>query len=97
MRRVSVTDAKNGLSALLDQIQAGETVLVTERGIPIARISPEAASVDAIGRSSRLARAGLASPGSEPLPDPLRRNPAVAMPAGESVVDLVIEERDAGW
>ena len=36
------TEAKNKLSALLARVKAGETVVITERGIPVARIEPAA-------------------------------------------------------
>ena len=54
MKLVSITEAKNGLSSVLEQVRAGETVLITDRGVPIARIGPVAMSSDPTGRSSRL-------------------------------------------
>ncbi len=39
MYTVSVAEAKAHLSELLDQVDAGEEVMVTRRGKPIARIS----------------------------------------------------------
>lgn len=38
MRSASMSEAKNGLSALLDEVRRGETVLITRRGKPVARI-----------------------------------------------------------
>lgn len=40
MNTVSLAEAKTHLSHLLDQVEAGEEVLITRRGLPIARISP---------------------------------------------------------
>ena len=40
MKRVSVTQAKNGLSALLREVGRGETVLITSRGRPVATLAP---------------------------------------------------------
>lgn len=40
MIKVSVTEARANLDALLDKVQAGEEVLVTRRGKPVARIMP---------------------------------------------------------
>ncbi len=97
MKLISITDAKNGLSSVLEQVKAGETLLITERGVPIARVGPVATSKDPIGRRSRLIRSGLARPGFRPLPRALRSAPAVAMPDGESIVDMVIDERASGW
>ena len=38
MKKASVSEAKNGLSALLDEVRQGETVLITHHGKPVARI-----------------------------------------------------------
>lgn len=40
MKKASVTQAKNGLSALLQEVERGETVLITSRGRPIATLAP---------------------------------------------------------
>ena len=40
MKIASVTRAKNGLSALLQEVERGETVLITSRGRPIATLAP---------------------------------------------------------
>jgi prevent-host-death family protein len=41
MHTVSVAQAKAQLSALLDAVQAGEVVVITRRGRPVARLQPE--------------------------------------------------------
>ena len=40
MGTVTLAEAKTHLSHLLDQVVAGEEVVITRRGQPIARISP---------------------------------------------------------
>ena len=40
MSTVTLAEAKTHLSHLLDQVEAGEEVLITRRGLPIARITP---------------------------------------------------------
>jgi prevent-host-death family protein len=40
MKKASVSEAKNGLSALLQEVERGETVLITSRGRPIATLAP---------------------------------------------------------
>lgn len=42
MREVQASEAKAHLSELLDDVERGETVVVTRHGRPIARIVPEA-------------------------------------------------------
>ena len=40
MRTVGIRDLKNGLSRYLKLVRNGETIVVTERGEPVARIVP---------------------------------------------------------
>jgi len=40
MRTVTLAEAKTHLSHLLDQVEAGQEVVITRRGQPIARITP---------------------------------------------------------
>ncbi len=40
MSTVTLAEAKTHLSYLLDQVEAGEEVVITRRGLPIARITP---------------------------------------------------------
>jgi len=41
MNTVSVAEAKAHLSELLNQVEAGEEIVITRRGQPIARLAPE--------------------------------------------------------
>ncbi|MGZ9113644.1 MAG: type II toxin-antitoxin system Phd/YefM family antitoxin [Brevundimonas sp.] len=41
MTHYSVAEAKNNLPKLLDRMLAGEDVVITRRGKPIARLAPE--------------------------------------------------------
>jgi len=98
MKRATITEAKNGLSALIDQVKAGETVLITDRGVPVARLEPAATSAndDDEGRLARLERAGLLTRGTGDFRELLAR-PLVETLDGSSVVDLLLEERESGW
>ncbi|HEX4179347.1 MAG TPA: type II toxin-antitoxin system prevent-host-death family antitoxin [Caulobacteraceae bacterium] len=40
MHTVGVFEAKNRLTALLDEVESGAEVIITRRGKPIARLSP---------------------------------------------------------
>lgn len=52
-------DLKNGLSSYLDLVKAGQEIVVTEYGRPIAKLSPVTATVD---RMAALVRAGIIQP-----------------------------------
>jgi len=41
MKTVAVYEVKANISHLLDQVEAGEEIKITRRGIPIARLVPE--------------------------------------------------------
>jgi antitoxin (DNA-binding transcriptional repressor) of toxin-antitoxin stability system len=40
MKKVNVYEAKTGLSALLDQVAEGETVVICRRNVPAAELRP---------------------------------------------------------
>ena len=42
MREIQASDAKARLSQLLDEVERGETIVITRHGRAIARITPEA-------------------------------------------------------
>ena len=44
MKTVTVTDAKSHLPALLAEVEAGQGVVITRRGKPVARLVPESRS-----------------------------------------------------
>ena len=46
MHTVGVFEAKNHLTALLDEVEDGREVLITRRGKPIARLVPADAGFD---------------------------------------------------
>ncbi len=43
MREIQASEAKTHLPQLLDDVERGETIVITRHGRPIARIVPEAA------------------------------------------------------
>jgi prevent-host-death family protein len=93
MRTTTITDAKNGLSALIDRVRAGESVLILDRGTPVARLEPVAATSDPTGRIKRLERAGLVGPAMEAPPVDLIRSPAPKLEPRASAVQAVLDER----
>lgn len=96
MKTATITEAKNGLSALIDQVRAGESILITDRGLAVARLEPVTTMADPTGRLGRLERAGIIRIGSAPTPLERLRRPAPRLPAGTSAVRAVLDERRAG-
>lgn len=96
MGTTTITQAKNGLSALIDRVQAGESIVILERGRPVARLEPVVGYSDPAGRLARLERAGIIKIGKGAPPLELLRTPGPKLKPGFSLVDAVIEERRSG-
>lgn len=96
MLTASISEAKNKLSALLDRVRAGETILILDRGSPVAQLGPPDELSDD-ERLARLERAGIIRPGRgrrvplEELAQPLAPG---EQPAG--VLEALLEERREG-
>jgi prevent-host-death family protein len=99
MREATVAEAKDDLPELIQLVQAGECVVITESGRPVAQLVPAAlgpGEVDWDARLERLERAGKITRGSGGPPDPriLASFRDGAKPSG--VLDALLEERREG-
>ncbi len=96
MKRATLTETKNNLSALVDQVQHGETILILDRGRPVARLeSALGEGDDPEGRVARLERQGLLRRASIPFPREILMPPPRPSEGG-SVLDALLEERREG-
>ncbi|MGH3026692.1 MAG: type II toxin-antitoxin system Phd/YefM family antitoxin [Gaiellaceae bacterium] len=97
MKKATVTEAKNRLSALLAEVRAGETVVIVDRGLPVAHLGPVIGHVDdAGGRLARLQRAGALRPArGEPPVALVGEEPPKPAP-GTSAVAALLAERSTG-
>lgn len=95
MKRASVSEAKNGLSGLLGEVRRGETVLITHRGRPIARIEP--CHVVGPGEEhavAELLQRGVAVPPRGPLDvERFLDVPAVRLTGGAVASEIIVDER----
>lgn len=96
MKTATITEAKNGLSALIDRVRAGESVVITDRGVPVAVLEPAITRVPIEDRLRRLEREGSVRIGKASPPLDLLRTPGPKVRGGTSAVDAVIEERREG-
>lgn len=87
--QVNIFEAKNRLSELVRSAQAGEDVVIANRGVPVARIV-------AIGAFTAPASEATPSP-SESVVQWLERNPlpAHARRSHEEIESDLLEERSA--
>ena len=95
-RTVAIAELKAQLSRHLSRVKAGEEILVTERGTPIARLVPIAAGGSDIEQLRDLERQGLIRLGSGTLPKDFWKWPRPRDPDA-SVRKAVAEERETDW
>ena len=99
MRSATISEAKNGLSALLDRVRHGETVVITDRHRPVARLVPVPAADPGDpdeGRLARLERAGVVRRATEPPSEEiLRVSPPAAESGGDVLAALLAERHEA--
>jgi prevent-host-death family protein len=98
MKKATITEAKNQLSALVDRVRHGETIVITDRGRPVARLVSALSDAveDPEGRLARLERRGgirLAA-GVPPRSIIMKKLPTVRKPSG--VLDALLDERREG-
>ena len=68
MTSVNVTEAKAKLSAVLRRVKRGETIVITERGRPIARLGPALPQDETEDeRIRRLEETGVILPPRNPM------------------------------
>ena len=95
MKRTSVSETKDNLSGLLHEVRQGETVLITHRGEPVARIEPcrtEHLAPDEA--AAELVRQGLATAPRAPLDvGGVLEAKLPRLPAGISASRLIAAER----
>jgi prevent-host-death family protein len=86
---VGIRELKAQLSKYMQQVKAGATLVITERGKPVGRIVPVGASVEA--RIQELVQVGLVAwSGRKVSPiDPVARTRGK-----RTVADLLLEDRE---
>jgi prevent-host-death family protein len=98
MRKATITETKNQLSALIDRVRHGETIVITDRGRPVARLvsALTGAAEDPEGRLARLERRGGLRLATAPPPRALimKKLPKTRKPSG--VLDALLDERREG-
>ena len=96
MKSVSVSEAKSGLTELLDEVRRGETVLITHHGKPVARLEPyQTSGLGVDEAAAALVKRGVVSPPKSRLDvDRFLARPLPRLAEGVSASRIVVEERD---
>lgn len=94
MKKASISEAKNALSALLDRVRNGQSITIEDRGVPVARLEPVvAARGDQSGRAARLERQGIVRPPAAAFDTSLLRTRPPAARRGKRASEALIAER----
>jgi prevent-host-death family protein len=98
MKKASITETKNHLSRLLDEVKSGTTILIMDRDKPVARLEPVAAEERTNPeRVASLVRAGLAVAPKKRLDvQAFLFRTTVNLPPGASAVQALLSERETG-
>ena len=98
MIKVSISRLKDQLSAYLKKVEAGQTVIVTDRNKPIAQLSRVVARESEDERLARLIASGIVTPPKRSTPlsiEEIRKLRPVAPDA--RLLEALLEERESGW
>lgn len=95
MKTAGIAKLKAQLSRYVDQVKGGHEVVITERGRPVAKLVPLAASEGRESRRERLARAGLLQPGRGRVRASLLKAPRGPRD-GTGVLAALLAEREHG-
>ncbi|MFZ5699085.1 MAG: type II toxin-antitoxin system Phd/YefM family antitoxin [Pseudomonadota bacterium] len=95
MKKASISTTKNRLSALIEQVRQGETILITDHDRPVARLVPVAAESGQHGADelALLERKGIIRRGRGRAP---RLTPPPVPAQRASALAALLEERETG-
>jgi prevent-host-death family protein len=98
VKKASITEAKNNLSALIDGLRGGSAILIVDRGRPVARLEPVTTGLEAEhdGRLLRLVRDGIVRPRRAAPPPTLFSQQPPRAKTGASAVKALLDERREG-
>lgn len=96
VKKASITEAKNNLSALIDRVKGGSPVLIVDRGRPVARLEPVRRMGPDDERLAKLVREGVVRPARGPSPRTLLTTKPPRAKPGASGVRALLEERREG-
>lgn len=88
-KRIGIRELKSTLSECVRQVKSGRTIVVTEHGQPVARIIPEALSLQE--RVEALRKAGTVAWSGRRLRP---AKPAGKVRGDRTIAGLIVENRD---
>ena len=95
MKIAAVSKLKAYLSEYLNQVKAGNEILITDRGKPVARLMPISRTKPTEASLTRMEKQGLIKLGSGKLPKDFWTMPRAEDPQG-LVLKALLQEREEG-
>lgn len=95
----TISHAKNHLSALLEQVRHGASILILDRNQPVAMIEPVSQPLSGDAQDHELEsleRRGLIRRGRKPLPKNFLTGPRPSTADRSSVLESLLAERREG-
>jgi len=86
---VGIRELKARLSRYLNQVKAGDTLVITERGKPVGRIVPVKTSLET--RMQEMVQAGLLAWNGQKFAPP---SPVARTRGERTVAELLLEDRE---
>ena len=98
MKTASISDTKNHLSALLDEVKQGETIIILDRNRPVARLEPATGlhGGEDVGRIARLERVGIVQRATAKPSETILRSKPLKPKGGASVLRALLADREEG-
>lgn len=88
MERIGIRELRQNASVYLERVKDGESIEITERGVPIAVLSP----VAGMSRYERLVAEGKIIPARGNLAEYLRANPVANQPSSDPPLSVVLQQ-----
>ncbi len=96
MQTTTVSQLKMSISAYLRRVKAGEEVLITDHGRPVARLLPVADLASLPEHLVDMEKKGLLKRAEKSLPEDFWELPR-PMDSQAAVRSAVLQEREEGW
>jgi prevent-host-death family protein len=96
MKTASITQTKNQLSSLIEEVKRGETVLILDRGAPVARLTSAVSGTNedtTPGTIERLERSGIVKRAETAPAASIWNNPPPRLRGDASILDALLTER----
>lgn len=94
MLKRGVKEIRDHFTQYLDKIKSGEEVLVTDRGKPVALISPVPQEEHLQAKLKMASIKGLIRMPQKEENIPVHKKMRLS---GKSITDIILEEREAAW